>query len=374
MNDSLERRRIQKDKERLLRQRKRQQRVMLLRIGILLFIVVLITGILFTLKAIKNSKIEQAKQAEEVQKYENRVHTLNSAIDSINADSGNFETYEYCFEVLNEDPNMQEVYPVLDALYERVVCSDSMDFDVESYISVMNRLMDIYEKNPSDELGNEIKKHAVIRCPSFEIKVPDMDSFLNTLNRSFSIGETEEADNLYECLTEAKSELAVFDEAFSLFENEKFLDVRDFIQTDDYLRVRDMFLNKTNIFWKGETYIPVNQYILRVEYSPEKLYEFSFLDFDEYNGAIGVIKIWAAKQEDDGVQRLAISYEPPITGGDYYPHTTYEIIYLYSNVKVDGEYVPMMNYRFETRVLTKEGESTTVYGDFGGQYQWEDEF
>lgn len=55
---------------------------------------------------------------------------------------------------------------------------------------------------------------------------------------------------------------------------------------------------------------------------------------------------------------------------DYYPHTTFEVIYLYSNVKINGELVPKMNYRFETRVATKEGTTTQLIGDWGGANEW----
>ena len=56
------------------------------------------------------------------------------------------------------------------------------------------------------------------------------------------------------------------------------------------------------------------------------------------------------------------------------PHTTYEVIYLYSNVEIDGEYVPQMNYRFETRVETHDGTTTQLIGDWGGPHEWTTEF
>ena len=43
---------------------------------------------------------------------------------------------------------------------------------------------------------------------------------------------------------------------------------------------------------------------------------------------------------------------------------------LYSNVKINGELVPKMNYRFETRVATKEGTTTQLIGDWGGANEW----
>jgi hypothetical protein len=103
-------------------------------------------------------------------------------------------------------------------------------------------------------------------------------------------------------------------------------------------------------------------------------WKFSFADYEEGGGTSDVINIWSVKQEDAGVQRIAISYEPAVEDGEYYPHTVYEFIYLYSNVKINGEYVPQMNYRFETRVETQEGTTTQLIGDWGGEHEWTTEF
>ena len=97
---------------------------------------------------------------------------------------------------------------------------------------------------------------------------------------------------------------------------------------------------------------------------------FSFLDGEQYDNHEGIIKVWGTKQEDDGVQRSVISYEPP-AGGSSGSHTEYTVQYLYSNVKIDGQYVPQMNYRFDTKVTTEEGITTNAIGDWGGEHEWE---
>jgi hypothetical protein len=40
-------------------------------------------------------------------------------------------------------------------------------------------------------------------------------------------------------------------------------------------------------------------------------------------------------------------------------------------VKINGEYVPQMNYRFDTKVTTEEGTTTTAIGDWGGEHEFE---
>ncbi len=77
---------------------------------------------------------------------------------------------------------------------------------------------------------------------------------------------------------------------------------------------------------------------------------------------------------DAGIQRRCISYEPACEHGAYYPHTTYEFVYLYSNVKIRGAYVPQMNYRFETRIATEEGTTSELIGDWGGEHEWNMEY
>lgn len=145
------------------------------------------------------------------------------------------------------------------------------------------------------------------------------------------------------------------------------------MQSEDYVSIRDQFISGTMEYWGGKTYIPVSRERMKLM-NQEGQWSFAFADFDEYPQTSGVINIWGAKQEDAGVQRLCISYEPVSQSGEYYPHTTYEFVYLYSNVKIAGEYVPQMNYRFEIRTATPEGTTSQLIGDWGGEYEWTMEY
>ena len=40
-------------------------------------------------------------------------------------------------------------------------------------------------------------------------------------------------------------------------------------------------------------------------------------------------------------------------------------------VKINGKYVPQMNYRLDTKVTTAEGVTTNAIGDWGGENEWE---
>ena len=137
--------------------------------------------------------------------------------------------------------------------------------------------------------------------------------------------------------------------------------------------MREDFIEETMEYWEGQTYIPVSRekVILTCE---EGIYHFRFADFEECPETAGVINIWGTKQQDAGVPRVCISYEPASQNGTYFPHTIYEFVYLYSNVKIGGNFVPQMNYRFETRVETEEGTTSQLIGDWGGEHQWEMEY
>ena len=137
---------------------------------------------------------------------------------------------------------------------------------------------------------------------------------------------------------------------------------------DTYQQYRDNFINETAGNWLGHIYIPVNQEQL-VLTKEDGVWYYSFLADEDYVNTKGVITIWGTKQEDDGVQRSVISYEAANDGA--YPHTEYTVQYLYSNVKINGQYVPQMNYRFDTKVTTEEGNTTVAIGDWGGEHEFE---
>ena len=136
-----------------------------------------------------------------------------------------------------------------------------------------------------------------------------------------------------------------------------------------YQKIRDGFIEENSGYWEGSVYIPVSreQMVLHRE---EGKVSFAFLGNEDYTNQQGIISVWGTHQEDDGVQRSVISYEPPEEPGAD-SHTEYTIQYLYSNVKIDGQYVPQMNYRFDTKVTTSEGITTNAIGDWGGEHEWE---
>lgn len=311
------------------------------------------------------------------------VYLLNDAVADINAGSCTLNTLEKCVMVLERDLNNEEVYPLLDACYERLFLPEETDLfclvdtngqnSFDSYLADMNRMLDIYAQNQSEALKAAILKYAVPQTGLLWMNVENLQDYLNLLSGVENLGNTENIVQLKGCLQKALWAQEIFSQAFSIFESGEFEAIKEFMQSADYISIRDQFIEGAVEYWNGKTYIPVSREKIKLM-NESGQWSFSFADFEDCPETAGVIKIWGVKQEDAGVQRISISYEPASENEEYYPHTTYEFVYLYSNVKIAGEYVPQMNYRFETRIATPEGTTSELVGDWGGEHEWTMEY
>lgn len=310
---------------------------------------------------------------------------LNEAVADINSQNCTLKTLDKCISVLEKDADNSDAYNLLDACYERLfmgeakqeglLCNAQMDNQCGfvTYRNLMLRLLLVYEANPSEKLKAEIIKYAVPGDALIWMDVEHLTEYQELLTKITGIGSDEQIMQLTACVEKALNVQKLFKEAFAIFESEDFAPIRDFMNKEEYISIRDEFIAGTMEYWYGETYIPVSREKLKFIHT-ENGWMFAFMGYEEGESLNSVINVWGAKQEDAGVQRLCISYEPASATGEYYPHTTYEFIYLYSNVEIDGSYVPQMNYRFETRVATPEGTTTDLIGDWGGEHEWETEF
>ncbi len=310
------------------------------------------------------------------------IHLLNDAVEEINGQNCTFATLDKCVTVLEQNQDSADVYQLLDACYEHLFTDETTVFcDVDangesgfsSYFSLINRMINVYLKNPKEELKEEIFKFAAPSENVTWLNVDSLQEYLELIDKVSALGEDESLKQLKLCLEKAVWAQNIFSTAFTIFELAEFEPIKEFMQSADYIAVRDQFIEGTMEYWSGKTYIPVSRERMKLM-NQEGQWNFAFADFDEYPQTGGVINIWGAKQEDAGVQRLCISYEPASQNGEYYPHTTYEFVYLYSNVKVAGEYVPQMNYRFEIRTATPEGTTSQLTGDWGGEHEWTMEY
>lgn len=310
---------------------------------------------------------------------------LNEAVGDINAKSCTLDTLERCVAVIEKDPANQDVYELLNVCcnrlfteepqQENLLCNVSSEgtCGYERYQDMLNRMLLIWQANASDELKTAIIRLSLPETPFLWIEISHLQEYRELLSKVKEIENSSSLSELTACIEKAIEMQKYFEEAFTIFESGEFELIKAFMNQEEYISIRDQFISDTMEYWSGKTYIPVSREKMKLIHE-DGSWKFAFADYSECGNTADVINIWGAKQEDAGVQRLCISYEPAAENGEYFPHTTYEFIYLYCNVQIGNEYVPRMNYRFETKTATPEGTTTRLIGDWGGEHEWKTEY
>ena len=313
------------------------------------------------------------------------VEVYNEAVAEINQGNCTFATMDKLIQVLELEPDNQDAIETLkthcyDKLFgvtdEDDTCMMFFDEDTsqdtcgyEEYETLLRRLLTLYQANKTEGLKGVLAKYALIDITYVRISLPHVDRYAALLaDINSKIGDAGITETLA-CLARAKEVEDYFAVAFEEFEAGDYAYARTLVTEESYQQIRDDFINEDSGYWEGSIYIPVNKELL-VLHRKDGAVRFFFPSDDEYENHQGIITVWGTKQEDDGVQRSVISYEPVEQAGAD-SHTEYTIQYLYSNVKVKGQYVPQMNYRFDTKVTTEEGTTTKAIGDWGGEHEWE---
>lgn len=310
---------------------------------------------------------------------------LNEAVGDINAKSCTLDTLERCVAVIEKDPANQDVYELLNVCYNRLFTGEPQQENLlcnvsaegicgyERYQDMLNRMLLIYRTNASDELKTAIIRLSLPENPVLWMEISHLQEYRDLLNKVKKIENSSSLSELIACIEKAIEMQNFFEEAFTIFESGEFDLIKAFMNQEEYISIRDHFISETMEYWAGKTYIPVSREKMKLIHEDGSR-KFAFADYSECENKSAVINVWGAKQEDAGVQRLCISYEPAAENGEYFPHTTYEFIYLYCNVQIGNEYVPRMNYRFETKTATPEGTITQLIGDWGGEHEWKTEY
>lgn len=310
---------------------------------------------------------------------------LNEAVRDINANSCTLDTLLRCVDVIEKDPANQDVYELLNVCYNRLFTGEPQQENLlcnvsaegicgyELYQDMLNRMLLIYRTNASDELKAAIIKLSLPENPILWVEISHLQEYRDLLSKVQEIENSSSLSELAACIEKAIEMQNFFEEAFTIFESGKFELIKAFMNQEEYKSIRDHFISGTMEYWDGKTYIPVSREKMKLIYENGR-WKFAFADYLECENKSAVINVWGAKQEDAGVQRLCISYEPAAENGEYFPHTTYEFIYLYCNVQIGNAYVPQMNYRFETKTAAPEGTTTQLIGDWGGEHEWKTEY
>ncbi len=318
---------------------------------------------------------------------------LDDAAAVIDNNAADLNTAGQILSVLSEDTDNTPALRMLDGAYEGIFensysyspdalfRSDASSYSSENgsnvfsydqYESFLKEMLSVYEASPSSELKNIIIKYANPKLASFTIKYDDAVRYCDLLSQiSSKVGTDDSLSSLNECFTNAKEVQATFADIFCQLDVGNVDELRDFVVSDEYLALRDIFLHNEYTPQENTTYVPISREAMVLNNKDGK-WSYRFLDFDENPETKGVITLWANFFEDNGVQRCAISYEPESVTGEMYPHTKYTVTYLKSYItEGNSTRVPRMNYRLDTTITYEDGEpDETVVGDWGGPNQW----
>lgn len=296
---------------------------------------------------------------------------LNEAVEELNNDTVNWDTVEKIAGVMEQGILQDEAMQLMDTACSRLM--DSMDaegFDFASYGQMADRLSSLYASTGLEGMRKVISEFGWLDMEEIRLPMEYVDTYLGILENANAITEMPERSEMIACLRKVKEIQAQFSELFVQMDAGNYEAAKEFLVSESYLQIRDAFINNTMEYWDGMTYIPVSREYVILKQADGKC-SFEFPDFKANENTAGVLTVWGNEMLDNGVQRSSITYEPAKEGESYYPHTEYIISYMCSNVQKKSSFDYEMNYHFETRVLTEEGMTTTMIGDWGGPYQWQ---
>ncbi|WP_029233376.1 tetratricopeptide repeat protein [Butyrivibrio sp. VCB2006] len=309
---------------------------------------------------------------------------MNDAVNSINKGEGNIDTVLSVVSVLEQDGTNSDAIELLDAAYTR--CFSVYNDDVNAlfrsgdsgtnlakYDQIVSTLTTVYSLTPSEDLKNLILKYAVPASDSFTMNYEDAVTYLKILeNVENLVGTNDEISSLKACITNAQEVYGIFWDIFAQLDVGNVDELRDFVVSDEYVNLRNIFLNNEETPQENTTYVSICRDAIILNRNDGN-FSYRFLNFEENPENSGVITLWANYFEDDGVQRNSISYEPPAINGNPYPHTKYTVTYLksYTNSGSNTK-VAKMNYRLSTSITDESGKTTeTIVGDWGGTDEYE---
>ncbi len=308
---------------------------------------------------------------------------LNDAVNTMNTGEGNIDTVLGVVSVLEQDNTNKDAIEIISAAYDR--CFSVYQEDVNSlfrdssntssfakYTQILDRLLDIYEKSPNDELKEVICKYAVPSSNSFTMNYEDAVNYLSEIDKiERCVGTSDELSSLKACIENAKDVQGVFADIFTQLDVGNVDELREFIVSDEYVALRNVFLNNEETPQENTVYVAISREAMIFNRNDGK-FSYRFLNFEENPEANGVITLWANYFEDDGVQRNSISYEPAAIDGNIYPHTKYSVTYLksYTNSGSNTK-VAKMNYRLSTAITNEDGTiEETIISDWGGTNEY----
>ena len=310
---------------------------------------------------------------------------LNDAIEDMNSENYSWETADSVLTVLKEDASQEKAYDVLDAFYSRFVSATDesgtnellMDGDnFDSYIRVLEELLAVYEAGPSEQLKDQLYQYAFLNSETVKLPVEQLNTYASILEKTASVLGTEDELEWIPALKKAQEVHEFFTPMLREFEAENYEVARDFIVSDEYIAIRDAFIDGEMQYWENTTYQVVSDIGVAFHLTDGKR-TFSFMDEEPSEARQGFIKVWGFRWVDNGHLRTGISYVPVQENASSETYKEYEIMYWWStakNVALAESTYAKMNYRFETRIYSAEGMSAEVINDWGGTYEYKDTY
>lgn len=307
---------------------------------------------------------------------------LNEAVASMNDEEADLNTVNSILSVLTDDNDNEQALSLLEAASERCFensYGDNADllfrgenFKFSDYDNMVRSMLSVYETVPSDTLKSVILSFVTPNISSFTLNLEDVDGYNKLIQEvSDKLGTTDEIESFKACIDNSQEVLSIFSGIFEQLDVGNVDELRSFVVSDDYISLRDVFLNKEKTLLENTTYVPISREAIVLNCNDDS-WTYRFLDFEENPSTSGVITLWANFFEDDGVQRASISYEPAAIDNNIYPHTQYSVTYLYSYITSgNSTKVAKMNYRLDTLITYEDGSTNeTVVGDWGGANEW----
>ena len=313
---------------------------------------------------------------------------LNESVYEVNEASCNFITVERCLEILDAEPEKNSAYELLNTCYNRfcqmtdengvnvLLSTKEEGLGFENYKAVVEKMITLYGKNQKNEMKELLLKYIGIQAETVMIPMEYYPAYIELVEKVDAVVTSEEMEDLKACLAKCIEIHDLFKPLLAEFEAGNYEVARDFIVSDEYVEIRDAFINETMEYWKGKTYIPVSNMGVKLHYI-DGTWKFSFPDEEKKAAEHGYIKVWGFKWLDNGHQRTAISYVPISESKEYYPLTEYSMMYWWStpiNMELTENTYARMNFRFEENIYTEEGKTTKAINDWGGKYQYRDTY
>lgn len=312
----------------------------------------------------------------------------NESVNEINGENCTFQTVERLLDILEEDKEKTSVYELLGTCRQRlskeadedginrIMLSEGEGLGFMAYQSILERMLALYEEDGKAEMKRQLVDFVALPSATMAFSREDFTLYYALVERVEEATGSEELVSLMDCLNKYQEIDSLFSPLLGEFEAGNYEAARDFLVSDEYVAIRDSFIEGTMEYWRGETYIPFSHIGVYLHHA-EGNWEFSFMDEEKVAAKQGYIKVWGFKWLDNGHQRTAITYVPVSEGEEYYPMTEYCIMYWWStpvNMELTEATYARMNFRFEENIYTQEGKTTRAINDWGGKYEYKDTY